>query len=65
MLQDVSTAIEGGIEPIFIYGDFNFRLDFSAVVKVGTYSRVSVHHRYRITMHIVNENLLDSCLFNQ
>ncbi len=33
-LQKVKASTAAGSEPIYVYGDFNFRLDFSAVVKV-------------------------------
>lgn len=38
-LDSVSTSIENTSEPLYIYGDFNFRLNFSAVVKVGRKAR--------------------------
>ena len=37
-----------GTEPLFIFGDFNFRLEFSDVVKVLYYMC-----RHTITYHII------------
>ncbi len=33
-LDSVFSSLDNNAEPLYIYGDFNFRLDFSAVVKV-------------------------------
>ncbi len=34
-LSQLSTSLNGASEPLYIYGDFNFRLDFSNVMKVS------------------------------
>ena len=33
-LDSVFSSIDNSSEPLYIYGDFNFRLDFAAVIKV-------------------------------
>ena len=35
VLHNIAACVGGSNESLFLYGDFNFRLDFSAVVKVG------------------------------
>ena len=37
-MQSISSTLRSQ-EPIYIYGDFNFRLDFGAVVKVRPHSQ--------------------------
>ena len=34
-LDTIFSSLDNSSEPLYIYGDFNFRLDFAAVVKVG------------------------------
>lgn len=34
-LSRLSSSLNGASEPLYIYGDFNFRLDFSGVIKVS------------------------------
>lgn len=34
-LQNINSTLSSNQEPLYIYGDFNFRLDFSAVLEVS------------------------------
>lgn len=54
-LDSALSCIENNSEPLYMYGDFNFRLDFAAVVKVRVTHRFMWDndiHEVRVTIFI-------------
>ena len=54
-LKKISSTLSSNQEPLYIYGDFNFRLDFSAVLKVTHHRSVVVcYSRFCLSHNLIS-----------